>query len=162
MSATPAMTTIAVRPYHQVFVRERLAERTAARLRFARESLGTASRLAAAAAITGCMPGMFGHRHGTSDGQVNRREREQYRGRAGEPLPSEPPRRPMVLDEHAVRRTRGARTLDVGDRTGRLVRDVVSRHPQAPAELEVLHVHEVALVPTARGTQRAASQPDRG
>jgi hypothetical protein len=35
------MTTIAVNAYHQLFWRERFADRTAARLRFAREAFVT-------------------------------------------------------------------------------------------------------------------------
>src|SRR5215813_11084957 len=100
MSAIPTITTNAVSPYHHVLVRDRFAERTAARFRFARESLGTASRLAAAGANSGCMPGMFRHRQAASEHKVNSREREQYRGRAGQPLACEPPRRPVVLDQH--------------------------------------------------------------
>ena len=43
----------------------------------------------------------------------------------------------------------------------RFVRDLEAGAPQPPAEVEVLHVHEVALVPAADRVERAPPQPHR-
>src|SRR3954468_4419039 len=103
MSAMPAMTTIAVSPYHHVLLRERFADRTAARLRFAREAFVTTGRLAAGRTRPRCTPGALGHCKDASGGQVDRRERQRHDGCAGEAPPRETPRGPVVLHEHPIR-----------------------------------------------------------
>src|SRR3954468_15190655 len=71
MSAMPAMTTIAVSPYHHVLLRDRFADRTAARLRFAREAFVTTSRLVAGRVGPRCTPGVLGHREGASRSEIH-------------------------------------------------------------------------------------------
>src|SRR5712691_1562178 len=115
MPAMPAITTMAVKPYHQLFWRERFADRTAARLRFAREALVTPGRLAADGTPPGRAPGVLSHRQNATRREIQRRERQQYHSRAGETAPSESPRGPMVLDKHPVWTSRRARALDMRD-----------------------------------------------
>ncbi len=64
--------------------------------------------------------------------------------------------------EHPVRRPGGARPLHVHRprRAGSYATSQPAR-AQPPAQVDVLHVHEVALVPTADVVERAAAQEDR-
>src|SRR3982074_2049126 len=96
------MTTNAVSPYHQVLCRDRLADRTAARLRFAREALVTTNRLLAGRVGPDRAPGVLGQRQTASGQEIQRREREEHRRRAGQATACEGPRGPMVLGEHPV------------------------------------------------------------
>src|SRR5437016_7010497 len=161
MRPTPRMTTSAVRPYHQLFCRERFADRTAARLRFAREAFVTPGRLLAARRQPGCMPGVLGHRQGASQREIHPCERQHQHACAREPTARETPGRTVVLDEHPVRMPRSARALNVRDGAARFVRDVEARAPEPPTEIEILDVHEVALVPAADDIERATTQPYR-
>src|SRR5665213_2690793 len=140
------MITIAVKPYHHVLWRERFADRTATRLRFAREALVTTGRLVAARPAPGGIPGVFAHRHRAARGQIHGRERQENRPDPGEPPAGELPGRTMMLGQHPVRNSGRAGALHVGDRARGLVGDVEAAPPQAPAEIQILHVHEVAPV----------------
>src|SRR3954466_11855727 len=108
------MTTIAVSPYHGVLCRDRLADRTAARLRFAREALVTGKRLPAGTVGSDRAPGVLGHRQTASGQQIQPRAGQEHRGRVREAAAREPPRRAVVLDEHPVGMARRAGPLYVG------------------------------------------------
>src|SRR3954454_21046087 len=102
MSAMPAITTIAVSPYHHVLLRERFADRTAARLRFAREAFVTTGRLVAGRTGPRCTPGVLCHCEAASESEIDRRERQDHHGRTGEASPRKTPRGPVVLHEHPI------------------------------------------------------------
>jgi len=70
------MITIAVKPYHQLFWRERFADRTAARFRFAREAFVIPERLAAGGTPPGRVPGVLSHREKATRHEIHRRERQ--------------------------------------------------------------------------------------
>ena len=55
----------------------------------------------------------------------------------------------------------GARALHVHDGAGGLVADPPAEATQPPAEVDVLHVHEVALVPSPDRVERGAPEPHR-
>src|SRR4051812_25538229 len=112
MSAMPAMTTSAVSPYHQSLVRERFADRTAARLRLARVDLAIRARLAAGAAGNRRAPRGLDYCRDTARGEIDGRERQQHRACAGEPPARKPPRRAVMLDQHPVRPARRRASLD--------------------------------------------------
>ena len=67
----------------------------------------------------------------------------------------------MVLEDHPVRVMVGARAVDMGDFGRRLVGGPPPSVLEAPAQIDVLHVHEVPLVPSADGVERGAAKPDR-
>ena len=69
---------------------------------------------------------------------------------------------PVVADDHAVGVPIGADRLDVHDGSGRLVGHPPAEAPEAPAEVDVLHVHEVVLVPSPDRLKRRAAEPHRG
>ncbi len=80
----------------------------------------------------------------------------------GEARLRESPRRPMMLDQHPVRPPRRAGTLGVDDDGRGLVRDLPAGVAESPTQVGVLHIHEVAFVPTADLVERRSPQPDRG
>ena len=68
----------------------------------------------------------------------------------------------MVLGDHAVRVLRRRRALHVRDDGARLVPDTPAPTAELPAEVDVLDVHEVPLVPPADSVEGVTPQPDRG
>ncbi len=66
-----------------------------------------------------------------------------------------------MLDDHPVRVAGGADPLDVRHLARGLVGNPPSAPPEAPAQVDVLDVHEVPVVPAADARQRIASEPDR-
>src|SRR5262249_57023017 len=61
---------------------------------------------------------------------------------------------------HSVRVLRGRRALHVGDDRARLVADAPAPPAELPAEVDVLDVHEVPLVPSPHRRERGAPEPD--
>ena len=77
------------------------------------------------------------------------------------PARREPVHRPVVLDDHAVGVALGAGALDVDRGAAGLVGDPPPEATQAPTEVDVLHVHEVPLVPAPDRVDRGAAQEDQ-
>src|SRR5215207_2609483 len=106
--------------------------------------------------------GMVGHGELCPQREEHRRRRQREATGPAPALRREPVERPVVLGDHAVGVLRRRRTLHVRDDRPRLVRDAPAVLPELPAEIDVLDVHEIPLVPSADGRQGLAPQPDCG
>ena len=71
--------------------------------------------------------------------------------------PPEAQQRAVVGDDHAVGRGRPRRPLEVGHPAGRLVGDAPPGTAEPPAQVDVLHEHEVRLVESPDLVQGAAA-----
>ena len=106
-------------------------------------------------------PGLRAYRQDRARGEKHSRERQQRGARTGPSPSGELPRRAVMGDEHPVRTASGGRALNVPYDARGFVRDLPAGAAQSPAEVDVLEVHEVALVPAADGVEGTAPQPDR-
>src|SRR4051794_7388267 len=94
------------------------------------------------------------HLHQRPRRQQQRRREEQDASGTPPATAREPVGRAVVLDDHPVRMGCGARALDVERVTPRLVRDAPTEPAEPPAQVDVLQVHEVPLVPAAHRIDR--------
>ena len=94
---------------------------------------------------------------GADGEEAGRRGQEEAAHTLPPPL-GEPVRRTVVLGDHPVGVRGRARALHVDGAPGGLVRDPPADPPQPPTEVHVLHVHEVALVPSPHRVEGAAPQ----
>src|SRR5262249_1871724 len=104
--------------------------------------------------------GVIGHREQRPHREERRRERERETGPPAPGLRREPVQGAVMLGDHAVRMLRGRRALHVGDARARLVADAPAPPAELPAEVDVLDVHEVPLVPSPHRRERGAPEPD--
>src|SRR5439155_8794988 len=91
-----------------------------------------------------------------------RRKRQRQPSRPAPALRREAVERPVVLGDHAVRVLRRRRALHVRDDAAGLVADPPPPPAKLPAEVDVLDVHEVPLVPSTDGVEGVTPQPDGG
>src|SRR5262245_48635446 len=112
----------------------------------------------------------FGSRPEESGDDRDARAYRQEQSRRGEQdapstvptLRGEPEDRAVVPHDHPVWMALGAHALNVHDNARRFVRDAPTEPAKSPTEVDVFHVHEVVLVPSADGIECRTPEPHRG
>src|SRR5450759_2603558 len=92
------------------------------------------------------------------EAQEQRRWDEEHTPPPAPPAPREAQQRPVMRGDHPVRVPVGARTLDVDDGPTRFVADSPSGLAEAPAQIDVLDVHEVPLGPAVDRVEGGAPE----